>query len=443
VNSAPEQVAGEARRGGILAWLQRSPYWRDVAWLASGTAAAQVINLAAMPVFSRLFSPADFAVQNLFVQLTLFLGVLITFRYEYLVKIPARDVDAWQLMSLVVVLGGGATVLLTPIAWVFRTTFARWAGDAQLAPWMALLPVTAAATSLSVALQHYTQRKQQYGRSATGEIVGRVALAGTTLVGYFTLPGAGGLVLSGLGGPVAKIGWLLRVCDRRFQEQPATHQSLAATHGRMGGSLVLSHFLLALSGIIPLTYVAHAYGPTTLGQFAMANGVVALPSSLVGNAIGDVFYQRAAQRWAEGKGFADIWRTTAAKLLIIGLPMYTIAGVAMPWAFPFVFGRQWVEAGEFGSLLCIVGFLSFASSPMGWANVVVDVDWYGPVWMVTRTVTAGVTVVLAMAWHLGARAFVIATVVQTGAMYLLDYWAKWRFSNRVPIAMEKPREGAT
>ncbi len=443
MNSGHEQVAGEPQGSGILAWLQRSPYWRDVAWLASGTAAAQLINLAAMPVFSRLYSPADFAVQNLFVQLTLFLGVLITFRYEYLVKIPARDVDAWQLVSLVVILGGGATVLLTPAAWLFRATFARWAGDAQLAPWMALLPVTAAATSLSVALQGYTQRKERYGQAATGEIVGRVTLAGTTLGGYFALPGAGGLVVSALGGAVAKISWLLRVCDRRFQERPVGRRTLAATHGRMGGSLVLSHFLLALSGIIPLTYVAHAYGATTLGQFAMANGVVALPSLLVGNAIGDVFYQRAARRWAEGKGFADIWRTTAAKLLIIGLPMYTIAGVAMPWVFPFVFGRQWVEAGQFGSLLCIVGFLSFASSPMGWANVVVDVDWYGPVWMATRTLTAGVTVVLAMAWHWGARAFVVATVVQTGAMYLLDYWAKWRFSNRVPVGMAKSGEGAT
>jgi teichuronic acid exporter len=147
-----------------------------------------------------------------------------------------------------------------------------------------------------------------------------------------------------------------------------------------------------------------------------------------------VFYQRAAKRWAEGLGFGDIWRTTAIKLLAVGVPMYVIGGLTMPWIFPLILGHQWMEAGRFGAVLCIAAFLAFATSPMGWANVVVDVAWYGPMWMAMRFVTAAAVVVLAMTLKWTAWTFVVALVVQNSAMYLFDYWAKWRFSNRLPLA---------
>jgi teichuronic acid exporter len=418
--------------GELRERFKASTYWKDIAWLASGMAVAQVITLATLPVFSRLFTPSDFAVQNLFGQIASFMTIVATLRYEYFIQLPKRHRDGLQLIQLVAMLGLLATVLLTPLAWLFRETFARWAGNAALAPWLVFVPVTGMAMSVSVAMQGGAQRRRLFRRSGEAEVVGKVGYACVTLAGWYTLPGAGGLVLGWLGAALGKISWLLRRPLRADSGRLVDLLRLARVYGRMAGSLALSSVFYVSSVAIPSVFIAHAYGSATLGQYALASMAVCLPTVLLGNAIGSVFYQRAAERWARGSNFMDIWRSTVKKLLLIGLPLFSAAVLTLPWLFPLLFGKVWRPAGYFGAILALSSFFAFLTCPMDKACLVVGVWWYTPLWHAVRAATTGMVVGMALLFHWDMDVFIVFFAVQQILLFLIDFFAEWRFAHRQP-----------
>jgi O-antigen/teichoic acid export membrane protein len=412
--------------------FKASTYWKDVAWLSSGTVVAQAITLATMPLFTRIFMPEDFAVQNLFGQIAGLVAVVATLRYEYFIQLPKQDDDALLLVKLIAILGFFVALGLTPVMWLFRDIIARWAGDAALSVWLVFVPATAAAMSLAIALQGWTQRQLHFRRSGEAEVVGKASYSITTFAGWFFFPGAGGLVMSSFGAALGKIVWLSRGILYTRCGKYSDIIRMARVFMRPGGSLVLSHGLLACTVAIPSVFIARTYGSETLGQYALSYFVVCFPSALLGGAIGNVYYQRASERWVQGFNFADIWRSTAQKLLLIGLPLYGAAILITSWLFPLLFGNVWGPAGYYAAILAISAFFSFATSPMSWACLVVGAWWYVPLWHAARTLTTGIVAGMALLYQWNMDVFISVLVIQQTALYLIDYWAEWRFAHRQP-----------
>jgi teichuronic acid exporter len=425
-------IAGLSVIRNLTDRFKASAYWKDVAWLSSGTVVAQAITLATMPLFTRIFMPTDFAIQNLFSQIAGLVAVGATLRYEYFIQLPKHDDDALLLVKLVAILGSFVTLVLTIVLWLFRDIIACWAGEAALSYWLVFIPVTAAAMSLAIALQGWTQRKLLFRRSGEALAVGKASNVSTILAGWLFLPGAGGLVLGWLGDSLGRIVWLSRGLRCVSSGGCSGLMRMARLYVRPGGSLVLSHGLLACTVAIPSVFIARTYGSETLGQYALSYLVVCFPSALLGGAIGNVYYQRASESWARGFNFVDIWRSTATKLLLIGLPLYGIAIIAMPWLFPLLFGNVWGPAGYYGAILAISAFFSFATSPLSWACLVVGAWWYIPLWHAARTVTTGMVAGMALFYQWDMDVFIVVLVLQQSALYLIDFWAEWRFAHHQP-----------
>lgn len=428
--------------GSLWRRLKASSYWKDVAWLVSGTLVAQAMIFASYPLFTRLYRPTDFAVANLFSQIVVLVSVLTTVRYECFVQIPRRHGEGWHLVQLVGALALLAFLVLTPIGWFFRATFARWAGEPRLAPWVVFIPVTAALTSLAAAFQGWEQRRRRFRRSSEAEVAAKVGYVGSTLAGYFLLPGSGGLVLgSNTFAMVGKLAWLVRIGRKRLAFDARDLRAAARKLGRLAGSLTLSQALLAVTNFIPLLFIAHAYGPEVLGQFSLALQAVYLPTALVGNATSSVYYQRASARWAQGQSFSGLWRSTVLRLLLIGLPAYGAATVLLPTVFPVVFGGKWVIAGRYAGILAISSFFGFVASPIEKGCLVVGAWWYIPLWHATRTLSNAVLAFLALTRGWGINTYLIGFTALSGLMYGIDFWAETLFAFQHPPAPGEARPG--
>lgn len=423
--------------------MKSSPYWRDIAWLASGNAMAQAIGVVAMPVLTRLYSPADFALQNLFLQGMGFAVVLLTWRYEYFVQLPKEDVDAARLLVLVLGLGTVGCAVATPLLWLYQDILANWMGVPALKTWLVFIPVTAALISFSIAIQHFTQRRGQYRHSSLSELANKGSYVGTALAGYWILPAPAGLIMSTAAGAIGKIIWLSRQwkhgsgTERRrphfFRRLDAKRlesmRRIANTYFHLSGSMVVSHLLLSCTAIIPSLFIARVYGNESLGQFALVASTIYLPSGLIGSAIGQVYYQRAAERWSAGKNSSDLWRATAKRLIFVGVPIYAILALISPWGYPFLFGVLWADAGRYASLMAIGAFFSFVTSPLDRGCLVVGAWRYVLGWHASRTLTTGLVAWLAWIYGWDVFLFLIALVFQMSLMYIVDYWANWRFAS--------------
>lgn len=414
--------------------LQQSRYLRDVAWQMSGNGFAQVLGILAMPLLTRLYAPDDFATLNLFMQVVAGLTIVLTWRFEYLVMLPKDDGQAHAILRAIAWASAVTAAFTTLVAWLAGDELAALLGDAALAPWLALAPMTAWLICLSIGLQQAVQRRQDFRNAGFSEVLGKGGYVTSALAGAPWLPQIGGLMASAAVGAGAKSLWLWRTLriglgSRSNQGQVRVGGAIRP-YVRLAGSMSFSNLLSIITSAVPMIFIAKAYGGNTLGQFGLVVSTLYLPSGLLGNAIGQVYFQRAAQRHSHGEAFEDLWRTTAWQLARIGVPLYALIALLSPWAYPFFFGDQWQPAGQYAVLMAAAAGLSFITSPLDRTCLVVNAWWYAPLWHGARAVTTAALTWVAWYWQWSFKHFLVAMVVQTALLYLIDWLAGWRFSRQ-------------
>ncbi len=400
---------------------------------------AQLIGIGAMPIITRLYTPHDFALSNIFLQTVSFMTIIITWRYEHFIQLPKDDRESDALLSLVIFLGAIGCLIATPATYFFKDMLAAWLNNIDMAKWIYFAPITAATMSFALAFQYRIQREQNYRKSGLAEIINKSGYVSSCFVGYWFLLGSVGLIFATAIGSLVKLIFL--VISRRTKEHKLNEatpynlantlskiKSLAKKYWRRSFSLVCSHIMLAVTGGIPVFFIAKTFGNEVLGQYSLVISTLYLPTSLIGNAIGQVYYQRAASRFSQGNNFVDIWRSTAKRLVFVGIPLYLAVMLISPWAYPIVFGQAWQDAGHYAAILSIAGFFSFITTPLDRACLVVNAWRYVLFWHSVRALSTGLVTWAAILNHWGFYNYLEMLVAQMSIMYLLDFFAEWRFS---------------
>ncbi|NLM49161.1 MAG: oligosaccharide flippase family protein [Epulopiscium sp.] len=120
----------------------------------------------------------------------------------------------------------------------------------------------------------------------------------------------------------------------------------------------ISQFLNTASIQLPVLFISSQYGNKAIGFYGLANSIINLPTTLIGNAVGDVFYGEAASVGNQDPlRLKQLSIEVLKKLMIIGLVPLIIIVLFGPYLFLFVFGVEWKEAGIYAR---IISFLAYA-----------------------------------------------------------------------------------
>ena len=409
-----------------------SGYLSNIGFQSGGNILAQIINIVSLPLITRLFHPADIGVFNLFMQFMALTTILISLRVEHVVMLPKTNDAAKELVGFVAGFGAMSCAGLTGICVVLVM--------AGLIPveyqiWALILPLTSFLIVFAQAAQQLSQRSEDFRRSGMSEVANR---AGNGLVSI----GAGLLGFPGIWLGVATaagfVGKLLVVCGalRAVSFAPVRGALTGRTRIRaqglekLLGSMIVSHGMLAITTLAPLAYIGYRYGEEFTGQFALVLGTLALPTTLVGNAIGQVFYQRASQLFANGSTFSALLLANSRLLFFIALPAFLFVALTGPFLYPLVFGSQWYVAGETAQIYAVAAAFSFMTVPFDRSGLIVNAWWYGPSWHFGRLVTTLGVVILSEAVAAPYLTFVVLLTIQSLLLYIVDGGASYLFSRR-------------
>src|SRR5690606_4285233 len=97
---------------------------------------------------------------------------------------------------------------------------------------------------------------------------------------------------------------------------------------------------------MPVMFLFFVYDARIAGFYSLAKMVLIVPSNLVGNAFTDVFYPKFTTLKREGKCGKPLLLKTVGLLITFSLLPYGFVILLGPWVFGFVFGEEWMEAGE-------------------------------------------------------------------------------------------------
>lgn len=419
-------------RAILGAKLPRGGFVRGVATLAGGTVLGQGAVIAASPILTRLYTPADFGVLAVYVSVIAPLAVVASLRYEYAIPLPKRDSEAAQLLVVALSIALVFPLVIAVVILTAGSALAEALGVPAFAPHLWLIPLGLFAVSVNQIFSFWAVRKQEYGRLARTKISKGFGSAATQLLLGALAAGPFGLLAGDVVGRSAGSVVLCRL---------AVHNDRGAFRGvtlaRLRKRLVrYRHFpllsapasLLNSAGIhSPALLLAMLYGPQVAGLYGLSQRVVGAPMVLVGSAVANVFMGQATHLLRQrDPAIRGLFRKAAVRLLAIGLIPIPLLAVAGPYVFSRVFGAEWLEAGQFTSVLALMYLVQFVVVPLSQTLNVLERQRTQLAWDVSRFVLAALSIVIP--FHLGAPpiAAVASLGVTLSLSYLVLFLLSWR-----------------
>jgi O-antigen/teichoic acid export membrane protein len=127
---------------------------------------------------------------------------------------------------------------------------------------------------------------------------------------------------------------------------------------------VPSGLLEKLSGNLPSLILAPFFGLGMVGLLAISQRVISVPGSVIARAYGDVFRQKATDRYNLHGECHGLFMSTLKKLALLGIPGFTLLFFIVVPVFVLLFGEEWREAGVYAQILMPMFLLQFIVSPL-------------------------------------------------------------------------------
>lgn len=346
--------------------LRHSSFLRGAATLSGGQVIATAVSFGFAPILSRLYSPADYGVLATYMSIAVILAAVANLQMARALVAEADEEQARALLGLSLLLAFGFAAL-TLVA-VLVTGVAGAKGVEELGFWLLLLPATVLASGTGSALLGWANRHHHYRLMSGYQIVNVVMSSGGALALAWGGFGARGLMIGYFLGQLAAFLWV-------WIGSRATLPALRGLSWAQMRSAGIAHRNYALwttptsmieqvSGASPVL-VLSLWGNMLdiVGHYNRARGLLMLPVGILGSAIGQVFFRRAAQDIArDGHCRPLFWRLVAA-MSAISLPSFAILALIAPQLFVFVLGPQWDEAGHIARILAPVMALQLIVMP--------------------------------------------------------------------------------
>lgn len=363
IETSPPRTHGSTKR-------VRSGFGGDVLKLVSGTTFAQALLILAAPILTRLYTPEAFGVLAIFTSITTILGVIACLRYELAITLPDTDEEAANVLGASLLFAGLITLLASlAIGWGHGLILNVLKAP-SLGPWLWLVPPATFLAGVFLALNYWNTRTRHFVRLS----LSRILQSASTVMSQITLgvagivPG-GALILSSVGGQalaVFTLGMQIYRDDRNtFWEAVRLRKIVGAVKRYRKFPLydTWSALLNSFSWQLPAFLLAAFFSPTVVGYYALGFRILQLPMSLVGSAIAQVFYPRAAEANQQGT-LSILVENAFQRLVLVGLfPMLTLTFIGRE-VFIVLFGPEWAEAGIYTQILSVWAFVWFISSPL-------------------------------------------------------------------------------
>jgi O-antigen/teichoic acid export membrane protein len=405
---------------------------RGVLSIVAGTAGGQMLGLIAAPLLSRLYSPEQFGVFAVISALAVTMGTIAALRFELAIPLPESERDAYSLATLGLVAAALTAIAGTLGVLVAGDAIAAAFGQPALMPWLWVVPSIGAVMATFMVFNQLAIRQRRYGAIGLRNLLQSVTTALTQTIAGAVGPRSGGMILGlGVGQAVGLLSLVqsagLGSVDARAGRSRRYVLTTASRYRRFPLLLVPSGLLNVLGLQLPVLLMAYWYGSQVAGWLGLTQRVLALPLSLIGAAVAQVYLaelSRAAR--ADTRRARALFLKASKNLAVIGAAGSLVVLVLGPKAFSVLFGEKWESSGSYAQAMAIAMAAQLVAAPLSQTLIVFGRQVLQLIWDVSRAlIVTGAVVLSALA---GASA---ATAIwSVGVSSTTMYAASWLMSLR-------------
>ena len=335
----------------------------EAATLVSGNVLAQIITLGAYFVLTRIYTPDDYGLFNIFYSYIEVLIIFSTCKYELAIVVADDEREASAVARFALRLNALVSLLLLSVALLLWLIGALPGNFAQLGWMVLLIPPMVFFCGTSRVYSFLYNRFHRYALIAVSDNVN----AGTGAVLKIVL-GLLGLSHSGLplgtvmGQAASNINYRLRLRGLSLPKVTAAEGKAAARKHRNFPFYVASKDLVnTFSSNLPFLWAALYFDRAEVGLFGLALTFTLQPVNILSAAFERVLYARTAEAVRDCRPAMQMLRRFLALLLVVAVPLGLLAWFFAEPLFVFCFGDRWQGCGVFVQAmlpLAVVGFCS-------------------------------------------------------------------------------------
>ena len=409
---------------------------REAATLVSGNILAQLIAFAAYFVLTRIYSPDDYGLFNIFYSYIEVLIILSTCKYELATVVADDDKEAAAVSRFALRLNTIISCILLTIALVLWLTGALPGNFSQLGWMVLLIPPMVFFCGTSRIYSFLYNRFHRYGQIAVSDNVnaGSGALL-KILLGWLGLSQCGLPIGTVLGQAAANLNYRLRL---RSLGLPATNavenKAAARKHRNFPLYVATKDFVSTFSSNLPFLWLAIYFDRAEVGLFGLALTFTMQPVNLISTALERVLYTRAAEAVHTRQTIAPMLRRFMLPLSALAIMVCVAAWFVAEPVFSFCFGSRWHGCGPYVQALLPWVLTSFISACMLFIPNVFSTqrtEFFFYLVLLVLRVVAIIIGIGAADFLLAIRLFAIASAAVYVALALWYLWQVRRYDATV------------
>lgn len=380
-----------------------SGFVRNVAIVATGTAGAQAIAMAFVPIITRLYGPETFGILGTFTAILEILIPLAALSYPIAIVLPRRNEDAHNLVKLSLLIALFMSIITTIIVTTYGNSLAERLNLQDISPYLLLLPAGMFFSVCMAVSNQLAIRKKIFKIRAKSTIIQSFVINVIKSALGFVNPTATILITTTISSYLLSALMLWpstrnkNELTEQIDEYKKTNTELLIEYKDFALYRTPQALLNSIGQSLPILMLSSLFGPAAAGFYALSRTVLFVPSTLLGQSVADVFYPKFVEVIHSGENGRRLLLKTCSSLAAIGSLPYLSLILLGPWLFSIIFGAAWLEAGEYARWMS------------AWLYLV----------LVTRPIIAAIPALSLQGFFLAFE--LLALIVRTGSIFA-GYW---------------------
>ena len=399
----------------------KSDFSRNVLTLMTGTTIAQAIPIAVSPILTRIYTPEDFGLFALYIGISSVIGVIATGRYEMAIMLPKKDTDALNIVALSIIITFFISFFSLIVLYVFNSHITHIINNKDIQDWLYFIPFSVLLTGLYQSLYFWLNRNKKYKNISTVKVA-QSASVSTINISMGVSKYTGGLIIGSIFGQLVAFLLLLKftIKNDTLLLSQITRVRIIAVFNRYISFLkfgVIALFTSSLAGQSLFFLVSIYLDVTVVGFISLIQRLISIPSALLGNSLGNVFYQEISQVKKE-RSYTLILNFTK-KLFFYSFIFYFLLYIFLNNYFIVIFGESWSGAVEYIKYLLIVGMFSFIFSPLSMLFNYFEIQNYNFLWQSAWLLSNIGIFVLYASYNISIETLFIIYTVKQVILYMI------------------------
>lgn len=330
-----------------------------------------------------MYGPEAFGIAAIFMSITGIIGVIACLRYEMAILLPEKDEEAVNILGLCLILSAVVSILTVPMIWLSKESLLQMLKAPELASYIWLIPPSIFLSGIFTALNYWNSRTRRFGRLSLARIYASMSTTTTQIVGgVYLYPTSGTLIKASIIGSAIStivLGWQIWRDDRKVLKDNICYKGIQkglVRYRKFGHVDTITALLNNISWQLPVFLMSFFFSVTEAGLYTLCTSLLHFPMNLIGNSIGQVFFQRAVDAKSEGT-LGVLVENVFRMLVVLSLFPFLMLTLIGRDLFVSLFGVAWAEAGVYAQILGIWSFVWFISSPLAKIYLVLEKQEFG------------------------------------------------------------------